>query len=269
MKLTAPLERVLRVFLDDISARRYGYDLMKAARLASGTLYPMLARLQDEGLVTAEWEPQRDDTSGAGPQVLPANRRRHPRRPAGSRPGRERCPGTRPGPAGRARHAAASTGQRAMTGRLQAQRLAERLIRRACRYLPEDVRADRYREWTAELPAIRHDPGIGFPPRRAARAVRFAAGTIRTARRTPGAVRYLLPDNATAITAGVRLLICFGIAIIGGGALAAWPPRGGWIPLAITGGVAVWVFAVIQELTLAVWLVRLLRRDRRSRRRAR
>ena len=54
MKLTGPLERVLRVFLADPSARRYGYDLMKAARLPSGTLYPMLARLHDQGLVTSE-----------------------------------------------------------------------------------------------------------------------------------------------------------------------------------------------------------------------
>ena len=56
MKLTEPLERVLRAFLEDPAAQRYGYDLMKAARLPSGTLYPMLARLQDEGLVTSEWE---------------------------------------------------------------------------------------------------------------------------------------------------------------------------------------------------------------------
>jgi PadR family transcriptional regulator, regulatory protein PadR len=64
MKLTAPLERVLRVFLDDPSGRRYGYDLMKAARLPSGTLYPMLARLQDQGLVASEWEAQRDEAGG-------------------------------------------------------------------------------------------------------------------------------------------------------------------------------------------------------------
>lgn len=68
MKLTGPLERVLRVFLDDPSGRRYGYDLMKAARLASGTLYPMLARLQDEGLVASEWEAQRDDAGGRPPR---------------------------------------------------------------------------------------------------------------------------------------------------------------------------------------------------------
>jgi PadR family transcriptional regulator, regulatory protein PadR len=54
--MTGPLERVLRAFLTDPTAARYGYDLMKAARLPSGTLYPMLARLEDEGLVNAAWE---------------------------------------------------------------------------------------------------------------------------------------------------------------------------------------------------------------------
>jgi PadR family transcriptional regulator PadR len=68
VKLTAPLERVLRVFLADVSAPRYGYDLMKAARLPSGTLYPMLARLQDEGLVTSQWEPPPADGSGRPPR---------------------------------------------------------------------------------------------------------------------------------------------------------------------------------------------------------
>jgi PadR family transcriptional regulator PadR len=68
VKLTGPLERVLRVFLADASARRYGYDLMKAAKLPSGTLYPMLARLHDQGLVTSEWEPQPGDASGRPPR---------------------------------------------------------------------------------------------------------------------------------------------------------------------------------------------------------
>jgi len=68
VKLTPALERVLRVFLVDIAARQYGYDLMKAAKLPSGTLYPMLARLQDEGLVTSQWEPQPDDAGGRPPR---------------------------------------------------------------------------------------------------------------------------------------------------------------------------------------------------------
>jgi PadR family transcriptional regulator, regulatory protein PadR len=61
VRVTDSLKRVLGVFLADPTSRRYGYDLMKAARLPSGTLYPMLARLQDEGLVTSEWEPNAAD----------------------------------------------------------------------------------------------------------------------------------------------------------------------------------------------------------------
>jgi PadR family transcriptional regulator PadR len=68
MKLTAPLERVLRVLVADPAAPHYGYDLMKAARLPSGTLYPMLARLQQEGLVDSQWEDQRPDAGGRPPR---------------------------------------------------------------------------------------------------------------------------------------------------------------------------------------------------------
>jgi len=56
VKLTPQLERVLRAFLDDPGAQRYGYDLMKAANLKSGTLYPLLARLETQKLVTSAWE---------------------------------------------------------------------------------------------------------------------------------------------------------------------------------------------------------------------
>ena len=68
MKLTGPLERVLRVMITDPSAQHYGYDLMKAAKLPSGTLYPMLARLQQDGLVDSEWAAQRQDTGGRPPR---------------------------------------------------------------------------------------------------------------------------------------------------------------------------------------------------------
>ena len=68
VKLTRPLERVLRVLLADPTAEHYGYDLMKATRLPSGTLYPMLARLEQEGLVHSEWEGQRQDAAGRPPR---------------------------------------------------------------------------------------------------------------------------------------------------------------------------------------------------------
>jgi PadR family transcriptional regulator, regulatory protein PadR len=54
--------------ITDPTAPRYGYDLMKAAKLASGTLYPMLARLQQDGLVDSEWEAQRQDAGGRPPR---------------------------------------------------------------------------------------------------------------------------------------------------------------------------------------------------------
>lgn len=34
---------------------RHGYDLMKETGLHSGTLYPLLMRMTDHGLVEAEW----------------------------------------------------------------------------------------------------------------------------------------------------------------------------------------------------------------------
>ncbi len=68
VKLTGPLERVLRVFLADPAARHHGYNLMKAASLSSGTLYPMLARLQHEGLLAAAWEPPADEPGGRPPR---------------------------------------------------------------------------------------------------------------------------------------------------------------------------------------------------------
>ncbi|GGE96677.1 hypothetical protein GCM10011404_32270 [Sphingomonas prati] len=52
------------VLLGAFSARtqtwRHGYDLMKETGLRSGTLYPLLMRMTDQGLVEAEWrEPER------------------------------------------------------------------------------------------------------------------------------------------------------------------------------------------------------------------
>jgi DNA-binding PadR family transcriptional regulator len=34
---------------------RHGYDLMKETGLLSGTLYPLLMRMSEQGLVQAEW----------------------------------------------------------------------------------------------------------------------------------------------------------------------------------------------------------------------
>lgn len=36
---------------------RHGYDVLKDTGLSSGTLYPLLMRMTDNGLVEAEWHP--------------------------------------------------------------------------------------------------------------------------------------------------------------------------------------------------------------------
>ena len=48
-----------RAVLEALSAQppawRYGYDLSREIGLKSGTLYPLLMRLSDQGLLEAEW----------------------------------------------------------------------------------------------------------------------------------------------------------------------------------------------------------------------
>jgi PadR family transcriptional regulator PadR len=46
---------VLDALMAEPQAWRYGYDLSKETGLKSGTLYPLLMRLSDQGLLEAEW----------------------------------------------------------------------------------------------------------------------------------------------------------------------------------------------------------------------
>ena len=46
---------VLEALFETPGAWRYGYDLSKETGLKSGTLYPLLIRLFDQGLLEAEW----------------------------------------------------------------------------------------------------------------------------------------------------------------------------------------------------------------------
>ena len=55
--------RVLGAFLAEPGAWRYGYDLTRDIGLASGTLYPVLMRLADQGLLTEAWHTS--DRAGA------------------------------------------------------------------------------------------------------------------------------------------------------------------------------------------------------------
>jgi PadR family transcriptional regulator PadR len=57
---SAPTLSVLAALCDEPSQWRHGYSLAKETGLKSGTLYPILIRLADRGLVEACWheEPQ-------------------------------------------------------------------------------------------------------------------------------------------------------------------------------------------------------------------
>lgn len=47
---------LLRLLSEQPQQWRHGYDLMKQAGLLSGTLYPLLMRMGDQGLVEAQWQ---------------------------------------------------------------------------------------------------------------------------------------------------------------------------------------------------------------------
>lgn len=47
---------LLAALLDRAQTWRHGYDLSKETGLRSGTLYPLLIRLTDQGLLEARWE---------------------------------------------------------------------------------------------------------------------------------------------------------------------------------------------------------------------
>jgi PadR family transcriptional regulator, regulatory protein PadR len=56
VRLTSTVARVLRQFLEQPTEPCYGFALMRATGLASGTLYVILARLERAGWLTSEQE---------------------------------------------------------------------------------------------------------------------------------------------------------------------------------------------------------------------
>ena len=162
-----------------------------------------------------------------------------------------------------------------MTGSLRAQWLAERVIGSACRRLPADTGSDRYREWTAELPAILHDPDIRAAPLRTARMLRYAAGAYRSCRqlRVHGGAR---PDSAPVrvtggwasrsrrhplgrpafpdgvIPAVAAVILRVAVVVI----IRAHAPVGYWNAVGIAGGIG-------SELLAAIAIVRFVRWARR------
>jgi DivIVA domain-containing protein len=84
-----------------------------------------------------------------------------------------------------------------MRGERRLLRIGEYLVTLACRRLPPETRDERCREWAAELPAILRDPDTRLATRRAARMLRYAAGTIRGTALAPGDARRLMARLAS------------------------------------------------------------------------
>lgn len=59
---------MLVALADDPSAWRYGYELGRQVGLKAGSLYPILIRLSDRGLLEASW--QSDPPPGRPPRHL-------------------------------------------------------------------------------------------------------------------------------------------------------------------------------------------------------
>lgn len=49
LNITPKMARILKIFLEDPEQPRYGFELMKLTGIPSGSLYPMLARLEEAG----------------------------------------------------------------------------------------------------------------------------------------------------------------------------------------------------------------------------
>jgi DNA-binding PadR family transcriptional regulator len=65
IRMTHPTALILKALA---SGYRFGFDIMDATGLPSGTVYPALRRLQDARMVSSTWESKRDAHSDRRPR---------------------------------------------------------------------------------------------------------------------------------------------------------------------------------------------------------
>ena len=56
LRLTLQTQLVLRAMLEQPTKEKYGLEICEAAGLASGTIHPILARLEGLGMLESRWE---------------------------------------------------------------------------------------------------------------------------------------------------------------------------------------------------------------------
>jgi PadR family transcriptional regulator, regulatory protein PadR len=58
MRSPSPRARAILAFLSEAGLEwRHGYDLVRATGVKSGTVYPLLIRLEAQGYLEAQWQP--------------------------------------------------------------------------------------------------------------------------------------------------------------------------------------------------------------------
>jgi PadR family transcriptional regulator PadR len=55
-RVTWAILKVFKVLLDDPAAKHYGLEIGKASGLPSGSIYPLLMRLEQAELLSSQWE---------------------------------------------------------------------------------------------------------------------------------------------------------------------------------------------------------------------
>jgi PadR family transcriptional regulator PadR len=65
LRLTTPLLKLLNVLLVDPTSKYWGFEIMKGTGLASGTVYPLLARLEGMRWLESGWD---DEQNVSGPR---------------------------------------------------------------------------------------------------------------------------------------------------------------------------------------------------------
>ncbi|HEX4059557.1 MAG TPA: hypothetical protein VHY58_00930 [Streptosporangiaceae bacterium] len=118
-----------------------------------------------------------------------------------------------------------------MRGERRLLRVGEYLIGRASRLLPRQTREERYREWAAELPAILRDPDTRPAARRAARMLRYAAGTIRGTALAPSNARVRATVIVTVFMALMTAVFAVSIGtVVVTNTISAVDDPGNWVP---------------------------------------
>jgi DNA-binding PadR family transcriptional regulator len=64
LRMTIPTQRVLAALLEDPQRELYGIEIGTLAELRSGTVHPILARLEGVGWLTSRWEDIDPQTEG-------------------------------------------------------------------------------------------------------------------------------------------------------------------------------------------------------------